>query len=90
MFHRILHLAFKTIACAALALSVAGSTACFVIWLQRPSPNSAEALLQRADELAWNNDWGRAFPLFVRAQALFEQRRDFGHALYAKVSQVPG
>jgi CHAT domain-containing protein len=89
MLYRVLHSLFKTIATAVLLLVSVASVTYVVRWLSRPAPYSAEGLLSQADELAWNNDWGAAFPLFVRAQALFERKRDLGHALYAKVSQIP-
>ncbi|MFL6446234.1 MAG: CHAT domain-containing protein [Bryobacteraceae bacterium] len=89
MLYRVLNVLLKTIATAVFLLLFISSVAYVVRWLSRPAPYSAEALLSQADELGWNNDWGGAFPLFVRAQALFERKRDLEHALYAKVSQIP-
>lgn len=56
-------------------------------WIQRPSPNSAEGLLSRADDLAWNNNWLAALPLYTQAERSFKAKGDMDHALYAHVSQ---
>lgn len=55
----------------------------------RPRPGSAEAFLQEADELAWSNDWGRAAPLYRKAELLFLAQHNLAKALYTRVSQVP-
>jgi hypothetical protein len=89
MFGRLLRLALKTMACLVLLVASLVAAASSIHWLRRPPPDSAEDLLSRADELAWNNNWGLALPLFAKAQSLFEGKGDYGHALYAKVSQTP-
>jgi tetratricopeptide (TPR) repeat protein len=67
----------------------AGLTFCIVEWIGRPSPGSPEGLVSRADEMAWNNDWNGAAPLYTRAETLFRRKGDMAHALYAKVGRVP-
>ena len=52
-------------------------------------PESAQALLERADELAWGNKWAEAQPLFARAEQLFDAQQQPSKALYAQVSQMP-
>lgn len=78
-----LHVSAITVGAIALSISLVS----FVRWIQRPSPNSAEGLLARADDLAWNNNWLAAFPLYVRAERSFEAKGDRTDALYAHVSQ---
>jgi CHAT domain-containing protein len=51
--------------------------------------DSPAGLLRHADELAWNNNWLRAVPIYARAEQGFRKQGDAGHALYAHVSQVP-
>jgi CHAT domain-containing protein len=53
------------------------------------NPESAQGLLERADELAWNNRWAEAKPLFQRAQVLFSREGNPSKVLYASVSQIP-
>jgi CHAT domain-containing protein len=50
---------------------------------------SAEDLLFRADQLAWNDRWEEASPLYRRAEALFQAQGNQSKALYAAVSQIP-
>jgi len=50
---------------------------------------SADALLENADDLSWNNQWIVAQPLYSRAEAIFLQRGMKSKALYAEVSQIP-
>jgi CHAT domain-containing protein len=57
--------------------------------LLKPSTNSPEDLLQRADEMAWFGRWQDASPLFSQAEERFAARGDQSRALYAKVSQIP-
>ena len=57
--------------------------------LLKPSTNSPEDLLQRADEMAWFGSWQDASPLFSQAEERFAARGDQSRALYAKVSQIP-
>jgi hypothetical protein len=68
---------------------VAVLTFWIVKWIGRPSPGSPEDLVSRADEMAWNNDWQGAAPLYTKAETLFRRKGDMSHALYAKVSRVP-
>jgi len=56
---------------------------------RRPNPNAPQALLKRADKMAWLNDWIGAAPLYRRAEIEFMQRHQFSRALYARVSQMP-
>ena len=65
-------------------LSVVGYQA-----FRRSSVNSPEALLQRADDLAWNGQWFAAAPLFRQAEKKFTVERNGPKALYAQVSQIP-
>ena len=51
-------------------------------------PESAEGLLDRADTLAWGNEWAEAEPLYRRAQNAFLAQNDPARALYAEVSQA--
>ena len=39
-------------------------------------PESAEALLSRADELSWGNRWAEARPIYERAARLFSVRHN--------------
>ena len=50
---------------------------------------SAQNLLDRADALAWGNQWALAQPLYKQAEAKFEQQGQLSKALYARVSQIP-
>jgi tetratricopeptide (TPR) repeat protein len=52
-------------------------------------PESAQGLLDRADDLAWGNQWAAAEPLYKRAESLFVIQGRPSKALYAHVSQVP-
>ncbi len=72
------------------ALAVVAGISFFTIhWIRRPVPGSPEDLLSHADEMAWNNDWSGAAPLYAKAEALFRARGDAFHSLYAQVSRVP-
>jgi len=55
----------------------------------RIDSDSADALLQRADDLAWNGQWFSAAPLFRQAQMKYIAERNGPKALYAQVSQIP-
>lgn len=46
-----------------------------------------DALLQRADDLSWKNQWMEAAPIYARAERLFAQENRPSPALYAHVSQ---
>ncbi len=52
-------------------------------------PESGAGLLERADELAWGNNWAEAQPLYARAEHLFDAQHQTSKALYAEVSQIP-
>jgi len=56
---------------------------------RRWNPNAPEALLKRADEMAWLNDWIGAAPLYHQAELQFVQRHQLAKGLYARVSQIP-
>ena len=57
----------------------------------RPSvpEGSAEDLLYRANDLAWNDRWEEAKPLYKRAEVLFTAQRNQSKVLYSAVSQIP-
>jgi hypothetical protein len=44
-------------------------------------------LLAKADQLAWNNNWLGAFPLYAQAERLLQENGDRGRTPYAHVSQ---
>ena len=46
-----------------------------------------EALLRRADDLSWKNQWMDAAPIYARAERLFAKENRPPQALYAHVSQ---
>ncbi|MHB1935607.1 MAG: CHAT domain-containing protein [Acidobacteriaceae bacterium] len=46
-----------------------------------------EALLERADDLSWKNQWMEAAPIYAKAERLFAQENRPSQALYAHVSQ---
>ena len=52
-------------------------------------PESAQGLLDRADDLAWGNQWAASEPLYKRAESLFVIQGRPSKALYAHVSQIP-
>lgn len=75
-----------------LAISVLSIVALGIVALNRilqPSPESAEGLLNRADQMAWVNNWVGASLLFAKAEEIFRKRGDEKHALYAEVSEIP-
>ena len=53
------------------------------------NPVSPEALLARADEMSWLNNWIAAEPLYRQAELQFTQRHQLSKALYARVSEMP-
>lgn len=59
------------------------------VYRSSTSQRSAEDLLQAADELAWNNRWADARPLYAQAQNDFTESNQRSRALYARVSQEP-
>ena len=50
---------------------------------------SPEALLHRADDLAWSGRWFAAAPLFRQAEIKYTAERNVSKALFAQVSQIP-
>lgn len=71
---------------AIAAVAIVGIAISFV---SRAGPGSAEFYLAKADEMAFNNNWMGAAPLYKTAQTGFLARRDTDHVLYAEVSQIP-
>jgi CHAT domain-containing protein len=51
--------------------------------------DGASQLLQKADDLAWNNQWIAAEPLYRQAEQLYYNHGNSSKALYARVSQAP-
>ena len=49
--------------------------------------NTPEAILARADDLSWKNEWMEAAPLYRQAEQLFFRQNRASEALYAHVSQ---
>lgn len=66
------------------SLSVVG----YNVFRQR-NIHSPEALLERADGMAWLNNWIGAAPLYHQAEIGFLARHQLRRALYARVSQMP-
>jgi hypothetical protein len=87
MFRRLTGRALKLLAFAIGTLALAASVVSLVRWITLPSPYSAEGLLARADDLAWNNNWLAAFPVYLKAEQAFASKDDRSKALYAHVSQ---
>jgi hypothetical protein len=56
---------------------------------RRHNSHAQEALLKRADDLSWLNDWVQAQPLYHQAELEFRAEGNLPRALYARVSQVP-
>jgi CHAT domain-containing protein len=56
---------------------------------RRRNPNAPEALLKRADDMSWLNNWIGAAPLYDQAEIAFTQRHELSKALYARVSEMP-
>ncbi|HET7058516.1 MAG TPA: CHAT domain-containing protein, partial [Nitrospiraceae bacterium] len=56
---------------------------------RRIDPDSADALLQRADDMSWLNSWIEAEPLYRRAEVQFLRKHEPAKALYAHVSEMP-
>ncbi len=76
----------RTLCIVATASCIALGAAIKVHW-SSTDQQSAEALLTRADDLAWNNQWLAAAPLYLKAENLFVQEHRPAEALYAHVSQ---
>lgn len=80
------------IACTGLTLVLIAAVAYnYAVTPHRPRVprDSAEDLLFRADELAWNDRWDEAAPLYRRAEGEFRAQGNLAKALYAAVSQIP-
>jgi hypothetical protein len=56
---------------------------------RRRGSQAPEALLKRADEMSWLNNWIGAEPLYRRAELEFIERHQLSKALYARVSEMP-
>ena len=76
---------FRIAAGLLLAVLVSG-VGCYLLWR---NPASPEALLKRADETSWLNNWIGAEPLYQQAELQFKRRHQFSKALYARVSALP-
>lgn len=73
-----------------LILAVMGIVVFKIRHLKRAgTEESADALLEKADDLSWNNQWIVAQPLYSREEAIFLQRGMKSKAVYAEVSQIP-
>jgi CHAT domain-containing protein len=57
-------------------------------YIQHRRSGEAQRLLDRADALAWNNQWLNAEPLYQQAEQMLLQKKDPSRALYAHVSQI--
>ena len=57
--------------------------------LYKRNPDAPEALLKRADDMSWLNNWIAAAPLYKQAELQFTQEGQLSKALYARVSQMP-
>lgn len=65
----------------------AGTIGCF-LWVRHYAvKGTPEALLARADDLSWNNNWLEAAPLYAQAELEFQKENKPSKALYAHVSQ---
>ncbi len=71
-------------AAVAIGLAIVAGRA---LW--RPAAGTPEFYLAKADEMAFNNAWIPAAPLYKMAQNGFRARGDITRALYAEVSQIP-
>src|SRR5271155_5582640 len=57
--------------------------------LRRWNSRSPEALLKRADEMSWLNNWIAAEPLYRQAELQFTEKHQLSKALCARVSEMP-
>lgn len=57
--------------------------------VRRLNSRSPEALLKRADDLSWLNNWIQAEPFYRQAEQGVFQQHELSKALYARVSQMP-
>jgi tetratricopeptide (TPR) repeat protein len=75
---------------AAFALLAAVAAAVGVVsWVHVEGMGTADAVLRRADDLAWNDRWVEAEPLFKNSELLYSRQDRRSKALYAHVSQIP-
>ena len=58
-------------------------------WLSKPKFGSPTATLAEADQMAFNNNWISAAPLYQRAEEASLREGHAGAALYAQASQIP-
>jgi CHAT domain-containing protein len=79
---------FALLVCV-VVMCMAGVAAAVYRLATKPEPNSPEALLEKADALAWLNNWVDAEPLYKQAESMFLQQHKAAQALYAHVSQIP-
>jgi CHAT domain-containing protein len=56
---------------------------------RRSSSRSPDALLKRADEMSWLNNWIGSEKLYRQAELQFVEKHQPSKALYARVSQIP-
>jgi hypothetical protein len=78
--------ALRLSALALLLFLLAGVSMYFYVITPHPSsapPDSAQALLDRADSLSWGNRWIDAEPLYKRAEQMFAAQGQSSKALYA-------
>ena len=61
--------------------------ACMAIRGYQRRKDTPEAILARADDLSWKNEWMEAAPLYQKAEQLFSIQNRASEALYAHVSQ---
>lgn len=61
--------------------------ACVIAYRWPRDQDSAEAILDKADALSWDNQWLQAAPLYARAEKLCLRQGRRSQALYAHVSQ---
>jgi CHAT domain-containing protein len=72
---------------AAVAGLAVGTIGCFLALRHNAKKHSPDAILARADDLSWHNDWMGAAPLYAQAETLFQKANRPSEALYAHVSQ---
>jgi CHAT domain-containing protein len=70
-------------ASGAIAIVLAG----VLLHRKLESPATADALLEKADELSWGNCWLEADPVYAQAEILFRREGRSSQALYAHVSR---
>ena len=58
---------------AVVAGLAVGTIGCFLALRHNAKKHSPDAILARADDLAWHNDWMGAAPLYAQAETLFRK-----------------